>query len=60
MRCALRCVVATLLGIRSIPFASPTIPTDAKDKQLHLILEVWDDNEIVNLVDYRRVVIDVN
>lgn len=40
--------------------ASFTIPDDAKGKQLHLILEVWDDSKIVNLVDYRRVVIDVN
>lgn len=37
-----------------------TIPADAKGKQLHLILEVWDDSEIVNLADYRRVVINVN
>lgn len=36
-----------------------TIPDDAGGKELHLILEVWDKSEIVPLVDYRRVVIDV-
>jgi hypothetical protein len=36
-----------------------TIPPDAAGKELHLILEVWDQSAIVPLVDYRRVVIDV-
>lgn len=36
-----------------------TIPKDAAGKELHLILEVWDDSDIVPLVDYRRVVISV-
>jgi hypothetical protein len=36
------------------------IPDDAKNKELHLILEVWDNNDIVSLADYRRVVINVN
>ncbi|RAJ10262.1 DUF1593 domain-containing protein [Arenibacter echinorum] len=38
---------------------SITVPNDAKGKELHLILEVWDESEIVPLVDYRRVVISV-
>lgn len=37
-----------------------TIPADAKGKELHLILEVWDKSEIVPLADYRRIVIEVN
>ncbi len=35
------------------------VPADAAGKQLHLILEVWDESPIAPLVDYRRVVIDV-
>ncbi len=35
------------------------VPEDAADKELHLILEVRDGSDIVPLVDYRRVVIDV-
>lgn len=35
------------------------IPKDAQGKELHLILEVWDTSEIVPLVDYRRVVMNV-
>ena len=38
---------------------SLTIPQDAGGKELHLILEVWDDSEIVPLVNYRRVVLSV-
>ena len=34
-----------------------TIPADAAGKELHLILEVWDQSLIVPLVDYRRAVI---
>ena len=37
-----------------------TIPKDATGKELHLILEVWDKNDIVPLVDYRRVVLTIN
>ncbi len=36
-----------------------TIPPEAAGRELHLILEVWDKNPIVPLVDYRRVVITV-
>jgi hypothetical protein len=35
------------------------VPKDASCKELHLILEVWDKSEIVPLVDYRRIVINV-
>jgi hypothetical protein len=35
------------------------IPPDAAGKELHLILEVWDQSQIVPLVDYRRTVITV-
>jgi hypothetical protein len=35
------------------------VPKDTKGKELHLILEVWDDSKIVPLVDYRRVVLTV-
>ncbi len=37
-----------------------TIPADAAGKEMHLILEVWDQNEIISLVDYRRVIIEVD
>jgi hypothetical protein len=36
-----------------------SIPGDARGKELHLILEVWDQSDIVPLADYRRVVINV-
>jgi hypothetical protein len=35
------------------------VPADAAGRQIHLILEVTDDSEIVRLTDYRRVVVDV-
>ena len=35
------------------------IPTGAMSKQIHLILEVKDQNRIASLFDYRRIVIDV-
>ena len=38
---------------------SVTIPSSAHGKQIHIILEVEDDNEIAPLTDYRRIVIDV-
>ena len=36
-----------------------TIPADAAGKELHLILEVWDESTIISLVDYRRAVIQI-
>ena len=36
-----------------------TIPSNAAGKELHLILEAWDQSRIVPLVDYRRAVITV-
>jgi hypothetical protein len=41
------------------PVAQITIPEDAAGKQIHVILQVNDENEIVSLYDYRRIVIDV-
>jgi hypothetical protein len=38
---------------------SLTIPKEAAGKALHIILEVTDDNDIVPLVDYRRLVVIV-
>jgi hypothetical protein len=35
------------------------IPEDAGGKQVHVILEVNDDNQIASLYDFRRIVIDV-
>ena len=35
------------------------VPKDASGKELHLILEVWDKSPIVPLVDYRRVVLNI-
>ncbi|MFY0652805.1 MAG: DUF1593 domain-containing protein [Cyclobacteriaceae bacterium] len=35
------------------------IPTDASGHEVHLILEVHDNNEIADLYDYRRIVIEV-
>ena len=37
-----------------------TIPPDAAGKQIHVILEVRDQNPIASLYDYRRIVIDVS
>ena len=39
---------------------SLAIPSDAKGKQIHVILEVRDDRKEVSLYDYRRIVIDVS
>ncbi len=36
-----------------------TIPADAAGRELHVILEVWDESPIVPLVDYRRAVVTV-
>ena len=41
------------------PITSFKVPQDAAGKQIHVILEVQDDNEIGNLFDYRRIVINV-
>ena len=38
---------------------SVTIPENAADKQIHVILEVKDKSKIASLYDYRRIVIDV-
>ena len=35
------------------------VPADATGKQLHMILEVSDNNDIVSLKDYRRIVINI-
>jgi hypothetical protein len=37
-----------------------TIPSDAKGREIHIILEVWDESDIVPLADYRRVVVSVD
>ena len=37
-----------------------TIPTGARNQQIHVILEVRDDHEEVRSPDYRRIVIDVS
>ena len=36
------------------------IPNDSNGKQIHIILEVKDNNPIVSLYDYRRIVININ
>jgi hypothetical protein len=41
------------------PEISIAIPADASGREIHLILEVWDESAVVPLVDYRRVVISV-
>lgn len=41
------------------PKTSAMIPTGAGGKQIHLILEVKDENQIASLFDYRRIVIEV-
>ena len=35
------------------------IPTGAAGTQIHIILEIKDQNKIASLFDYRRIVIDV-
>jgi hypothetical protein len=35
------------------------VPDNAKGEEIHLILEVKDDNSIASLFDYRRIVINV-
>ncbi len=48
-----------VIGDADQPTISFAIPADAQGKQLHLILEVWDDSDTAPLAGYRRVVIDV-
>lgn len=36
-----------------------TVPSEAADKQIHVILEIHDSNSIASLYDYRRIVIDI-
>lgn len=50
---------ALSLGIATTDKIQFAIPADAAGKELHLILEVWDQSAIVPLVDYRRAVISV-
>lgn len=52
--------------LKTLPLTNPTepvldltIPADAAGKELHLLLEVWDQSTIVPLVDYRRIVLSV-
>ena len=49
-----------LLSGKDTSQVSFQIPTSASDSQIHLILEVKDQNPIANLFDYRRIVIDVD
>jgi hypothetical protein len=39
--------------------AQIALPEDTAGKQIHVILQINDENEIVSLYDYRRIVIDV-
>ena len=41
------------------PMINVVIPDDAAGKQLHIILEVSDDNAVASMTNYRRIVIDV-
>lgn len=41
------------------PRTSITIPRDAADSQIHIILQVNDNSPIISMYDYRRIVIDV-
>ena len=36
-----------------------TVPTDSAGKEIHIILEVLDDNPEIGMYDYRRVVLEV-
>lgn len=36
-----------------------TTPDDAAGTEIHIVLEVIDENEIVSLTDYRRIVVSV-
>jgi hypothetical protein len=44
----------------SSPKMELKIPKDAKGKTIHIILEVQDENPIISLSDYRRIVINVD
>ncbi|MCU0376756.1 MAG: DUF1593 domain-containing protein [Bacteroidales bacterium] len=41
------------------PKATFTVPLDAPEGQIHIILEVSDQNEIIPLFDYRRIVLNI-
>lgn len=43
----------------SAAVTSVVVPADAKAAQIHVILEVKDDSDIVSMYDYRRIVISV-
>ncbi len=47
------------LSSDSARFVTVDIPEDAADSEIHVILTVYDDSEIVSLYDYRRIVIRV-
>ncbi len=42
------------------PVLSLELPADSKGSEIHLILEVRDDNQIAEMYDYRRVIINCN
>ncbi len=44
----------------SAPAARLTVPTGARDQQIHLILEARDDHPEVRLTDYRRIVLEIS
>lgn len=48
----------TILNAKAVK-TNLTIPNDALNSEIHLILEVQDKNSIVPMTDYRRVVINV-
>lgn len=55
----------TYAGLAHIPSSDQaktqlTIPSGAAGRQIHIILEIQDDNPIASLFDYRRIVIDVS
>lgn len=41
------------------PATELSVPKDAAGCQLHVVLQVWDRSEIMPMVDYRRIVVDV-
>tara|TARA_R110002096_G_scaffold9533_1_gene37560 strand:- start:69178 stop:70674 length:1497 start_codon:yes stop_codon:yes gene_type:complete len=49
-----------LIKNASKPKLELSIPADAKGKTIHVILELKDENPIVSLTDYRRIVLTVN
>lgn len=49
-----------VLNGADMPVASLQVPKDSKGKEIHLILELTDNNKIASLYDYRRVVIEIH